>query len=259
MSSSGTGPGADPRPPGDRRLAEQIAGLAADLTKSERVARLRGAAVTSASSARSAGVRAVSSGRWLVDTLISAAPLIAVRDLEELYRAFDTRDPAELSDALIRNAARTAAGIGAAAGALGSLEWAAPPALLTAPIQIAAETLAVALVEVRLIAELHAVHRVIIPGSTAEQAAAYLSMWASGRGIDMRHAGSALLRGGVPSVLGQATRRQLRDRLLARMARNTTSLAPLFTGAAIGAELNRRATRSLGTRIGSDLARPIGP
>jgi hypothetical protein len=37
------------------------------------------------------------------------------------------------------------------------------------------------------------------------------------------------------------------------MGRNLTSIGPLLTGAAVAAELNRRATRSLGEAIRDDL------
>ena len=55
----------------------------------------------------------------------------------------------------MRNAARTTAAIGAAAGALSAVELAAPPTLLAAPVQVAAGTLAVVAVELKLLAELH--------------------------------------------------------------------------------------------------------
>jgi hypothetical protein len=42
------------------------------------------------------------------------------------------------------------------------------------------------------------------------------------------------------------------------MGRNLTTLGPLFTGAAIGAEMNRRSTRSLGDEVRKDLRKHGG-
>ena len=47
---------------------------------------------------------------------------------------------------------------------------------------------------------------------------------------------------GAAAILSTAARYELRDRLLRRFGRNLTTLGPLFTGAAIAAWLNRRAT-----------------
>jgi hypothetical protein len=65
-------------------------------------------------------------------------------------------------------------------------------------------------------------------------------------------------RGGLSDALGRGTRNELirlvRRRVLARLGRNLSTLAPLFVGAAAGAEVNRRATRALGEAVVRDLA-----
>ena len=48
--------------------------------------------------------------------------------------------------------------------------------------------------------------------------------------------------------------RLVRRRLMRRTLRNTSSLAPFLIGAVAGAELNRRATASLGDAVVRDLA-----
>ena len=66
----------------------------------------------------------------------------------------------DLAQALISGAAKATGAVGAAGGALAAVEFAAPPTLLTAPVQLAAETLLVAAIEVKLLAELHEVYEV---------------------------------------------------------------------------------------------------
>ena len=58
----------------------------------------------------------------------------------------------------------------------------------------------------------------------------------------------------VAAVLGTAARHELRDRLVRRFGRNLTTLGPLFTGAAVAAYLNRRATLRLAGEVRRDLA-----
>ena len=48
--------------------------------------------------------------------------------------------------------------------------------------------------------------------------------------------------------------RMLQRRLALRALRNMSALAPLMAGAVAGAELNRRATRSLGEKVKRDLS-----
>ena len=69
-----------------------------------------------------------------------------------------------MAEAVIRSASRTSAALGAAAGALAAAELAAPPALLATPVQLAAETLAVVAVELRMVGELHEVYGLPVPG-----------------------------------------------------------------------------------------------
>ncbi|MEP6695616.1 MAG: hypothetical protein ABJA34_01920 [Pseudonocardiales bacterium] len=219
-----------------------------DLDRKERRRQLRRLGGSLARSARGAGIAGVGGGRWLTDLVVQTAPRVPVRDQAALSAHFGglTGDP--LAEALVRSASRATAGIGAAAGALATAEWAAPPTLLSAPVQLVAETLAVAAVEVKLVAELHEAYGVIVPGSAAQRTTAFLTAWAQRRGVDLTRPAA-----GLTSVIGSASRRELREQLMRRMGRNLTTLGPLFTGALIGAELNRRATRSLGEAVRRDL------
>jgi hypothetical protein len=222
--------------------------LDGDLDRRERGRLLLRLTALLGSGARAAGARATVLGGWLVDAVADVAPHVPVRDLLTLRQHHGGLSGDELADALITTAARTTAAIGAAGGALASAELAAPPALLAAPVQLAAETIAVVAVELKLVAELHVVYGRAPVGTRSQLATAYLMSWAGKKGIDMS-AGPPKLA----SVLGTAARSQLRSRILRRVGRNVTTMAPFLAGAVAGAELNRRATRSLGDQLRADL------
>jgi hypothetical protein len=66
-------------------------------------------------------------------------------------------------------------------------------------------------------------------------------------------AAEVALTGALPDVLQRTARDQIakamRRRLARRMGRNLTTLLPVLTGAAAAAEINRRATTSLGEKV----------
>jgi hypothetical protein len=232
-------------------VGELVSRLSAeDLDRRERGRLLVRLAGLMGSGARAAGTRAAISGRWLSDTVTEIAPHLPVRDLLTLREHHGGLSGDELADALVTTASRATAAIGAAGGALAAAEMAAPPTLLAAPVQLAAETLAVVAVELKLVAELHVVYGRAPVGTRSQVATAYLMSWAGKRGIDLRGGGPSL-----STVLGTAARQQLRSRLVRRLGRNVTTLAPFLAGAVAGAELNRRETRSLGEKLLTDLRR----
>lgn len=205
-----------------------------------------------AGGAREAGARAALTGRWLADVVADLAPSVPVRDLASLRAAHGGLSGDALAEALVRTASVATAGVGAAGGALAALQHAAPPTLLAAPLQLAAETVAVVAVELKLVAELHVVYGRAPVAPPADVAAAYLAAWAAKRGID-----PAAGLPGLQVLLGAAARQQLRRRVARRLGRNLSTLAPLLAGAVAGAELNRRETRSLGEALVAQL-RPGG-
>jgi hypothetical protein len=184
----------------------------------------------------------------VIDTLAEIAERLPVRDLQTLRTHHAGLDDEQLAARLIRNASRATAGIGAAGGGVAAVEWAVPPTLLTAPVLLTAETIAVAAVELKLIGELHEIYGRPVRGTPVERATALLSSWASRRGVNPLTPGR-----GMGAVLSTTARRELRVRLVRRFGRNMTTLAPLLAGAAVGAELNRRATKSVGEEIQKDL------
>ncbi|WP_456238175.1 hypothetical protein [Micromonospora purpureochromogenes] len=191
--------------------------------------------------------------RWMTDTVADVAPHIPVRDLATLRRHFPGLDDEALAERLIRNAARATAGVGAAGGGIAAVEWVATPTLLSAPVLLAAETVAVVAIELKLIGELHEVYHVPLPTGGSQRAIALMQSWANQRGINPMTPGV-----GVGAVLGTAARKELRDTMLKRFGRNLTTLGPFLTGAAVASYLNRRATRTLADEIRWDLRRKGG-
>jgi hypothetical protein len=233
-----------------REVGEIVGRLGEDgVTRGERSRLLVRLGQVTASRAQEAGIRAVGSGKYLADLLLEAIPHVPVRDLETLQQHHKGLSGEALADALVRNARRTTAGIGAAGGAVAAAEWAAAPLLITVPLEVVVETLAVAAVEVKLVAELHAVYGVEVEGTGAQRAVAFAGAWANRRGID------PLKPWTIPNVLGIAGRQQLAKRMLQRFARNLGSIIPFFVGAAVGARVNWTETERLGLQLRADLRR----
>ncbi|MGY1696099.1 hypothetical protein ACI8AD_19700 [Geodermatophilus sp. SYSU D00766] len=191
-------------------------------------------------------------GPVLGDLLATAAPRLPVRDAARLRAAHPGRSDEEIADELTARAARLTAAVGAATGGLSAAHWLVPPSLLALPLELGAETLLTAAVEVVLLGELHELHGRAAAGDDRERAAAYLASWAAQRAHDGGE------RQGLGVVLGTAGLRSLSRRLTTRMARGVGAAAPLLVGAAIGGRVNLRATEALARRVRADLRRP-GP
>jgi len=239
---------------GQDELASAVAGLAeSDLDRRGR-AKLLGRMVNGL---RARGVKQLFYPRkamqWIVDAVSDLAPHVPVRNIDTLRKHYPGLERDDLAERLIRNAARATAGVGAVGGGLASVEWAAPPTLLSAPVMVATETVAVVAIELKLIGELHEVYGHPIPGTGTQRAVSLIQAWSARRGINPMVPGS-----GVATVLSTATRKQLRDMLLRRFGRNLTTLGPLLTGAAIATYLNRRATMRLGEEVARDLRLKFG-
>lgn len=231
---------------------EEVADLADGRVEASDLARLAGVL---ASSAKDAGARAVATGQWLASTLIDVAPRIPVRDTATLSAEHGGMSGAALAGELIRRASISSAAIGGLSGAVMSGTQFVPPAWITMPFELVVETVAVAVIELKLVAELHEVYGRPVAGTGAERTVTLVKAWAERRGVTAATLASA---GGVADALGRGTRNELvrlvRRRLVARLGRNLSSLAPLLAGAVAGAEVNRRATRSLGDAVVRDLA-----
>jgi hypothetical protein len=238
-------------PAGNAELGDTVAKLTAeDLEPGERK-RLLGRLV---GQVRARGVgdlfKPRAAVKWIADAVGDVAPYLPVRDIDTLRRHHPGLDDDKLADRLVRNASRATAGVGAAGGGVAAIEWAATPTLLSAPVLLAAETVTVVAIEIKLIGELHEVYGQPVPGNGAQRALPLVMAWSQQRGVNPMVPGV-----GIGAVLGTAARREMRDRLLRRFGRNLTTLGPFLTGAAVASYLNQRATKSLGDQVIDDLKR----
>jgi hypothetical protein len=235
-------------------ISLRAAEVAADISEADRPQERRRLVRTftkvAASGARTAGRgtrvvrrRAGSGTGWLVGQVVAMAPRLRVRDQAALQAQFPGQSADEIADALIAHAAHAAAAAGGAAGVAAAL-----PVLPAFPAEIAAETLVMVGIELKLVAELHEAYGTPAPGNFAERMSAYLAAWAHRRGVFM-------IEGGLLLAAGSPLARLLRRRLAARLGRSAFSLGPLLTGAAAGAIFNSRETKRLGRDIQRDLRR----
>jgi hypothetical protein len=236
-------------------FSRQAAEVATDLSEAQRpqdrrkrVAELARKAATSSVSVAGrstrAARRAAGSGTgWLADQVVAMAPRLKVRDQAALQAQFPGQSPEDIADALIEGASKAAAAAGGAAGV-----WAILPVVTAFPVEVAAETLVVVGIEVKLVAELHEAFGMPAEGSFAERMRAYTAAWAHRSGVFG-------IPGGVVFAPGSPIARLLRRRLAMRAGRSTASLGPLLTGAVAGAALNSRSTRKLGREVLRDLRR----
>jgi hypothetical protein len=185
----------------------------------------------------------------LGDVLDAVAPRLPIRDAATLRTAHPGATDEQIADALVDRAARLTTRIGAAAGGLSAVHWLAPPSLLAVPLELGAETVLVAAVELVMIGELHELHGRRPPGDARDRATAYLAAWSARRAAD--RTGSAGL-----GSLGAVGLRALRKRLTRRLAGSLPAAAPMLVGAALGGRGNRRATETLAERIRADLRGP---
>jgi len=235
-------------------ISLRAAEVAADITETDRpqeqrrLLRAFNKAVSSGARAAGRGTRAVrrragSGSGWLVGQVVAMAPRLRVRDQAALQVQFPGQSAEEIVDALIERAAHAAAAAGAGAGMVAVL-----PVLPAFPAEVAAETLLVVGIELKLVAELHEAYGIPAAGNLAERMSAYLAAWAHRRGVFM-------IEGGLILAAGSPLARLLRRRLIARAGRSAVSLGPLLTGAAAGAMFNSRETRKVGRDIRRDLRR----
>jgi len=237
-----TGGGADPDRPDEDATADESdrRGVAAALG---------GVMSSLAGAARVGGKGAVVGGNFLADLLTTTATRLPLRDKATLINQHPGLDTEQLADSLVLAAARVSGAIGGAAGGLAAAQWLITPSLIALPVELAAETLLVAAVELKLVAELHEIYDARPPGDLGDRAPAYLNSWTAQRGLsgDGRTAGLA-------SRLASAGTAALRKRITGRLARNLGSFLPFLAGAVIGARNNSSSTQTLGKRLRADLS-----
>ena len=227
-------------------------------------AQLKDLMVLAGRSAQAAGTRAVTSGRWFADITLAAAEHLPVRDLATLRQHHDGLLGPLLAGSLVRNASLATAAVGAATGALAAVSETTPATWVTLPIELAAETLVVVAIEMKLVGELHEAALVPLPSDLRAKGTIIARAWADSRGIRPQDALALVRAGSSPAMVGAAAdllgrsardqlANQIRRRIVARVGRHLSSLLPFLIGAAAGAALNRRATRVLGTKVAASL------
>ncbi|MEU5715943.1 hypothetical protein AB0G71_09160 [Streptomyces sp. NPDC020403] len=178
----------------------------------------------------------------LADRIIDTAPRVPVRDLPTLRGHFPGLGPEELADKLVAGARKATATVGAGIGAAAMLP--VPPAMTA---ELAAEVTGVAVIEMKLVAELHEVYGLRPPGNLGQRSTAYLTSWTEERGIDVARPAT------LNAALGGQMKRELRQQITKRMVRNLPNLIPFMVGAAVGAMMNSRDTGKLAERVRNDL------
>jgi hypothetical protein len=205
--------------------------------------------------ARAAGPKAIRSRQWLVDTTLATAEHLPVRTLGDLQRHHRGLSGPMLADALVRNASLASAGVGATAGALITAQEIVPPSWWVIPFEVAAETAIVVAIEMKLVGELHEAYGRSVPGEGVARGLAIASAWSESRGVQPA---DLLMGAGATDLVGRQARAALansiRRRVSKRLGRSLGSLIPLLIGAGVAAELNRRATRSLGQSVQASIS-----
>ncbi|MEZ0107645.1 hypothetical protein ABH920_001637 [Catenulispora sp. EB89] len=180
-------------------------------------------------------------GQKLLDEVLAVAPKLPVRSQETLREQYPGLAPDEVAAQLIRTASRATAATGATVGV-----WAVLPFIPAFPVEVAAETVAVVAIEVKLVAELHELYGLGVPGTSVSRMTAYVVAWGERRS-------AVLVPGGFVLAIGSPLRKRLSRRLAARTGRSALSLGPLLTGAAAGALFNRRETKRVGQAVLDDI------
>jgi hypothetical protein len=240
---AGTTGGADGRRSTAATLRDVVAAVAAAGTRAGRGAR------TAAPSGPDDGGAARTPSALLGDLLATAAPRLPIRDGARLRVVHPGASDDEIADALVSRAATLTSGIGAAAGGLSAAHWIAPPSLLAVPLELGAETVLTAAVELVLLGELHELYGRPAPGDARDRALAYLSSWTRQRAVEES------VVPGLGAVLSSAGLRTLSRRMTRRTARSVPGAAPFLVGAALGGRVNRKATEALARRVLADLRR----
>lgn len=236
-----------------RDIADQLGRMVSGKIDKQSVREFAGSLRHSTKLSRKTGVTI--SGQGIAELLLAVAPRIPVRDVEALSKAHGGTTGTTLAGQVIRSASRASAGVGAATGAVASANQLAPPLWVMLPAELVGETLLIAAIEMRMVAELHAVYGMAIEGEQRERGIAILSAWAERRGVAVEELKDSKK---LSQALGKGTSNQLvalvKRKLMARLFRNVSTLAPLLVGAVAAGELNRRATRDLGNDLVKDLS-----
>jgi hypothetical protein len=178
------------------------------------------------------------------------APRLPIRDRPTLERHLKTHDPELIADLLTRNASGATAVAGSVGGFLVLPSTTGPALLAAIPLRVAAETLVVGMIELKLIGELHEAYGQPLAGSATHRGTTALRLWASYRGFDLGDSG------GLVGTVSQLARRPTTRRAAATMTGKALGRKGIRLGAGVaGAVENRRATVLLADQVRAELRR----
>jgi hypothetical protein len=180
------------------------------------------------------------------------AQRLAIRDRAALLALYPGFEVDEIARRLIARAVKNSGRIGIGGGLVASVQYAMPPSLLGTPAKITAETAAIALIEIRLTAELHALYGIEIPGTVREKASLWVTAWARGTAI------TAQERADYLAAVRRLAAHRVRRKLVGRGRRNLLMMAPFMVGAALGRAINRRQTRFFARRMHASIKSAAG-
>ncbi|OWY60018.1 hypothetical protein B7486_71460, partial [cyanobacterium TDX16] len=110
-------------------------------------------------------------------------------------------------------------------------------------------------IELKLVGELHEAYGRPVPGEGVTRGLAIASAWSESRGVQPA---DLLMGAGATDLVGRQARAALantiRRRVSKRLGRSLGSLIPMLIGAGVAAELNRRATRTLGQSVQASIS-----
>jgi len=186
---------------------------------------------------RGARKAASASSEKVSAALHDIAPKVAVRDLAALSAAHGGLTGEDLADALVRRATIATASVGVAGGAIAVVRKLVPGmGFVSWPASLAVEALAITLIEVRLVAELHEVYEVPVRGNGTARGTQYLTVWAGRRGVDPLD----------PRSYGNLASSSVARAMTRRMAGR---VGPAVTGAVAGGAVNRRQTAKMAEEL----------
>ncbi len=199
---------------------------------------------------RSPRESAIIAANRLREVATGIAPRLPIRDRATLEQHLKMRDPERLANAVTKNAANATAVAGSVGGFFFLAPRTGPGLLLSIPLRVAAETLVVAVIELKMIAELYEIYDQPLEGNSTQKGTTALKLWASFRGLDISDTG------GIVQTVAEIARRPTTRRAAASVTGKALGGRGLRLGAGVlGAVENRKSSFQLAEQVRTELRR----